>query len=519
MSAVVAQHLDRVRAGFGRLDSLSWRATTVLIVACALVALAIRIWVNGEIQAPYILTDELQYAAAAEKLAHEGDLPPASHGFLYPVLIAPSWLADSATSAYSWAKSLNVVLMTLAVVPLFLWARRVVSPALALVAAVLVLVLPSFIYSGTIMTENAFFPAFVLATYAIARALERPTVRGQVFALAAIALAIAVRQQGVVLILVLASAIPLKVFFDLRADGDRATWKLLAPMVGRYRVLVGALGLSLIGYLMATVARGASVGSGLGAYEAAIGAEYDVRDAVRWVVFHFGELALTSGVVPMMALLVLLAVAASRHGGLSASRRSFVAVAVPSVVWLVVQVGIVASQFAGRVQERNMFHVVPLLLLALVVWLDCGLPRPRRAVVVATGLVAAAVVAVPYVELLNPALVNDTFGLVPPPHHRRRFGPRDRGHRPLGRLGRHRYRDRLRGCSSASRLGTPFRQWLDCSWWSRRSWCSMTFSELAPAIGTPRVWGSTRIGWIESLVGVRTWRLSGASWIRFQLSS
>ena len=44
-----------------------------------------------------------------------------------------------------------------------------------------------FVYTGTLMTENAFFPAFVLAAYAFALALERPTLATQALALAAAA--------------------------------------------------------------------------------------------------------------------------------------------------------------------------------------------------------------------------------------------------------------------------------------------------------------------------------------------
>jgi hypothetical protein len=39
--------------------------------------------------------------------------------------------------------------------------------------------LPSFFYTGELMTENGFFPSFILAAFAIALVLERPTLRRQ----------------------------------------------------------------------------------------------------------------------------------------------------------------------------------------------------------------------------------------------------------------------------------------------------------------------------------------------------
>ena len=64
---------------------------------------------------------------------------------------------------YALAKAINALLVTLAGVPLYLWARRLVSPGYALLALGLFLLLPSLLYSGTLMTENAFLPAFLLA--------------------------------------------------------------------------------------------------------------------------------------------------------------------------------------------------------------------------------------------------------------------------------------------------------------------------------------------------------------------
>ena len=105
-------------------------------------------------------------------------LPPYART-LYPVLISPAWLADSVESAFTAAKAINTVLMTLACVPLYVWARRFLSEGWSLVAAGLLLLLPAFAYTATLMTESAFLPLFVLAL-AFARALEtrRPSPGG-----------------------------------------------------------------------------------------------------------------------------------------------------------------------------------------------------------------------------------------------------------------------------------------------------------------------------------------------------
>ena len=151
------------------------------------------------------MVDELIYSELAKSFAGSGefllrDYETKVFSLLYPVLIAPAWLASDTESAYGLAKTLNVLLMSLAAVPLYFWSRRLLRPTYALLSLGLFLVLPAFFYTGTLMTENAFLPAFVLAAFAFALALERPTLFHQGLALVAIGLAAAVRLQGLVLV-------------------------------------------------------------------------------------------------------------------------------------------------------------------------------------------------------------------------------------------------------------------------------------------------------------------------------
>ncbi len=64
--------------------------------------------------------------------------------------------------------------MSLAAIPAFLIARRVLRPPLALLGAALTVAVPSMVYTTTVMTENAFYPVFLLALWALLRVLEEP---------------------------------------------------------------------------------------------------------------------------------------------------------------------------------------------------------------------------------------------------------------------------------------------------------------------------------------------------------
>jgi hypothetical protein len=125
-------------------------------------AMLVRLWVVHQFKAPQVLCDEFIYGGIARSFADSGHLllrGEPSVKSLYPVLIAPAWLFSSTARSYELAKAINVVLMTLVAVPVYLWARRLVSPWYALLAAALVLLIPSFHFAGLLMTESGHLPA------------------------------------------------------------------------------------------------------------------------------------------------------------------------------------------------------------------------------------------------------------------------------------------------------------------------------------------------------------------------
>src|SRR5262249_2638762 len=145
------------------------------------------------------------------------DGPSTGSGFVYPVLISPAWRVFGAVpDAYAAAKAINAVVMSLAAIPAYLLARRLLRPPLALVVAALTVLVPSMLYTGTLMTENAFYPLFLLVALALLSVLENPTPLRQVVLLALVGLAYATRAQAVALLAAAATAPLLLVLFDRR---------------------------------------------------------------------------------------------------------------------------------------------------------------------------------------------------------------------------------------------------------------------------------------------------------------
>ena len=158
------------------------------------------------------MVDELIYSELAKSLADSGRFlvrgeATAAYGIVYPALIAPAWaLFESVPQAYAAAKAINALVMSLAAVPAYFLARRVLAEPLALVAAALTVAVPSMVYTATLMTENAFYPLFLCAALAMVLWLERPTPLRTAIVLGVCLVAYLTRQQAVALLPALLTA-------------------------------------------------------------------------------------------------------------------------------------------------------------------------------------------------------------------------------------------------------------------------------------------------------------------------
>ncbi len=380
----------------GRAPAWAWLA--VIVVG----SIALRAWLGSRMPAPFIFTDELQYQENARSLAAGNgiqvrDEPYGIVSVLYPLLLAPAYaLFDSLPEAYAAARTINAVVMSLAAIPAYLIARRLLPLGWSLAAAVLAVAVPSMAYTGTLMSENAFYPAFLLAAWALLRALDEPTFARQLVLLGACGAVTLVRVQGLAVALGALTA-PLL----LRVAARRP----LRPFLPLYAIAVAG-GLLV---LAAQLARGASVSSLFGAY-AVVGEEsYDWVEVARYAFWHLAELDLYVGVVPLAAFLLL----AAGVRELEPRLQTLLAATAALAFWTILVVAAFASRFAGAIVERNMFVVAPLLFAALLVWIHRGAPRPAAPATLAVGVAAVLPALIPYDRFLQLKVRSDTLAIVP----------------------------------------------------------------------------------------------------------
>lgn len=382
-------------------------------------SVALRFGLALPVHAPWVFQDEMVYADLARSLGETGHFAirqaAGTHGFGpgYPALLAPAYaLFSSPEKAYVLVRLINAIVMSLAAFPTYVIARRLMRPRLAVVAAALGVAIPSLMYTTTMLSENAFFPATMGAAAALVLTLERPTLLRQAAFFGFSWLAFLVRAQGVIIVAALPAAI-LLVALANSWIGGRPRPRRLADELWRFRltwlVVVGG-GLALFVY---EKARGHSLRSVLGAYQGVTSMQHPVGPTLRWLVFHLAELDLYLGVIPFAAMVVIIALGL-RPTEPSAALRAFAAASLCLGGIYVLTASLYAADIHGqRIEERYMFHVAPLFMIALLAWIERGLPRPRVVLALAAAVAAALPGLIPYTQLLTSDVVHDAFGLVP----------------------------------------------------------------------------------------------------------
>jgi Dolichyl-phosphate-mannose-protein mannosyltransferase len=369
--------------------------TWVWLGGLVVVSAGVRYALARRLVAPWIMVDEVIYSELAKSFAATGHFllrgnSTGAYGIVYPTLISPAWAAFSKVpQAYAAAKAINSIAISLTAVPAYLLARRVLTRPYALAAAVLALAIPTTLYAGMLMTENAFYPAFVLAALATVLWLEQPTWRRTVLVAAAAVLAFLTRAEAVAIAPALVTA-------PFLVSGRRA----LREFRGFFALAAGVAAI-VIGV---QAARGASPLGLLGAYEVASHTSYSAGGIAKWLVYHWGDLVLSLGVVPFAALVLLLPGINTRPR----NERAFLAAASTLSFWLVLEVATFASEQSLRIEERNMVYVAPLFLTALLLWVQRGAPRPRLAGLVAGALAVGLLATVPFATYTpNPRYVQE----------------------------------------------------------------------------------------------------------------
>lgn len=346
------------------------------------------------VPSPWILPDEIVYSELAKSIAggHRPEvrgIPVFGWGEVYPTLVAPAWaLVDSTVDAYRTTLFVNGLLMSLAAVPAYLLARMFVSRRGAVLVAVMTVLVPSMAYTGVVMTENAFYPVFVLTVLLVARAVERPTAGRQALVLGALVLVAFTRIQG----LALAGAyVAAAVLYGVAGPRTERT-----SYLRRFAPTAALLLVAGLAPAAASLARGDGPFGWLGARSSTF-AGFHASEVPEWFLYLASDLILYVAVIPVAAAAVV-TVRGLRRGA-SERSRLYAAVALSTVVAMLGSVALVSAALdvdgTENLNERYVFYVVPLLFLGLALWLEQRSALRRRWAWAVVAACCVAVVALP----------------------------------------------------------------------------------------------------------------------------
>ena len=321
---------------------------------------------------PWLFSDELVHSELAKNLAN-GSLfeirgRHVNITYAYPLVIAPAWLLSSMGATYAVAKAINVVLVSAAAVPVYLLGRRLVSPVGAAVAAVLAILAARPRADRGADAGEPRLPG-VPRRRAPARALPRG-----------------------------ADRVPPGRRCSRRSPSrpppasNCSCWSRSSPtavLLARASVrrlagvFVPSVGVIVVLAVLDAV-QPSRLQDALQTFPET-SAGYGVGGVLRWIVRSLAELDLATGAIPLVALVLL---TLPRTTPRRPAERAFLAVAWASLGWFLVVGGLSGSWEPFGLKERYLFYVEPLLLLALVLWVELGPARRLR-----VGLGAAAVLA------------------------------------------------------------------------------------------------------------------------------
>src|SRR6266508_2498543 len=309
----------------------------------------------------YVMTDELFYERLAISVGKLGSPFPHIHGQLvgnvnqlYPLLLAPLFDGRLVPSGLRDAHLLNAFVMSSACVPAFLLARRVTQNSrVAYVVAGLSVCIPWIALASFLMTEAVAYPVFLWADLALPKAAVSPRPRNDVFVLVTLAAAVLARTQLATLLVV----VPLALLLD--RFSLRKLWsshRVLALAYAAVRLV--AIVLLVLGELSRVV----------GNYSVTTEGNLVPSGMPRSLLEHLAPLGLGLGILPFILGVAWLMIPLLRER--TREQHAFASVALVTIVALLLIVTSYDLRFgAGRLHDRYLFYLVPLVLIAFAAML------------------------------------------------------------------------------------------------------------------------------------------------------
>lgn len=200
--------------------------TTKKLLALFIIISISKIILSLLVTTPTIYSDEYIYIKMAQSF-FQGlnfnihNTPTSNYPPLYPILLSLTFLAGNVEYAYILMKILNSILTTAIIIPAYLIAKEFLEPKKAIIASVIITLLPmNFVFPAFIMSENLFYTLFLTSLYLIYKSFTEKNNKYDILAGLFIGLTFLTRFAGISLILIVIAALLYKLkkkeFFEIR---------------------------------------------------------------------------------------------------------------------------------------------------------------------------------------------------------------------------------------------------------------------------------------------------------------
>jgi hypothetical protein len=381
--------LSAVRTRFTR---AGWRDALTI---SALIALASAVYMDYALKVAQFQPDEEYFMQLARYTAtHFPSAVWSSHYLrglqrIDEIILAGPFALLKGPAVFELDHLIQCLLFASAALPIFLIARRFLGRPAASFAALLVLVVPWCVVATSFLSEPAAYPAFCWCLYATLRTLRSPSLRGDLFALATIAVAAFCRDQLFTTALLLPLAI---VVYESRSAEAGGSWAAgvrgtAARVWARHRTVAAITIAGLI--VLVVAALGLLPGKGLAALTGDYGLPHLASLGALWRYYRYD---LSRVVVGTGIFAVALGLPWALRALLRPADRERYAVAVVCasafIAWLL-------SEVSGGIDERYLVYMAaPIALTAAAALNDWARARrPSRASAIGVVLGALVVVA------------------------------------------------------------------------------------------------------------------------------
>jgi hypothetical protein len=353
----------------------AWRVTALWLAAGITASAVANALVAFHRATPRYFPDEYLYNQLARSVAQGDGLRVLGEHVSLPALLEPAvvslaWLPGDPETAFRLTQAIHAVLMSLAVVPVYLLARRVaLRRSLAVAACAAAVLSPDLLYVGY-TTADALGYLLALSTVAAGvAAVVDPRGRRQLAFLALAGLAVLTRLQYAVLL-------PAFVVGSLAVTA----WSPIQS-IRRHRIVYSGLALLAIA--------GLGLGTGMVGRYGALGDLELSGDTIHWAWASAFLLALAAGGALVPGAVSWLVFAVRQRS--TTSRTAFAGVTLTIVALLIAASAILSVRTSSeRFFERYLMVCIPLIALAFACWVEDARPGRRLTLPLAALLLLAA---------------------------------------------------------------------------------------------------------------------------------